>query len=316
MSVTVFAPATIANLGVGFDLLGAAIVPVDGSLLGDKVSVEPGDNGIEIVGTGDYRHCLPQNPHDNVVYHCALKFLQQFSLQQSGLRLTLDKGLPVGSGLGSSASSIVAAVCALNEYFGGGLTNEAMLRLMGEIEGQVSGSIHYDNVAPAFLGGLQLMVQANDRLCESLPHFEHWFWIIAYPGTSLSTAQMRALLPDRYDRGDVIKFGRYLSGFVHGLYRRDQKLALSMINDVVAEPYRRSHIPGYNQAKAAVKELEAVACNISGSGPTLFAIAEELRVARAVEEWLLGNYVTEPGGFVKVCRIDKSGARLINGASE
>lgn len=317
MSLTVFAPATVANLGVGFDLLGAAMSPVDGNPLGDKISIEKTDSGIiDVACTGAYMHCLPEDPGENIVWHCAQRFLELLpESQRCGLRLRLDKGLPVGSGLGSSASSVVAALFALNQLFDQPLDQLQLLTLMGELEGRVSGSIHYDNVAPSLLGGLQLLVQAAGRFCEPLPIFEHWFWIVAYPGTSLSTAKMRALLPAQYDRSDVIKFGRYLSGFVHALYRKDQALALSMINDVVAEPYRRSHIPGYNQAKTALAAIGALASGISGSGPTLFAIADDLKVARAAEELLRASYLTHEGSFVRVCRIDRRGARVL-GESE
>ncbi|MFZ5952356.1 MAG: homoserine kinase [Candidatus Rifleibacteriota bacterium] len=312
MSVTVFAPATIANLGVGFDLLGAAIVPADGSLLGDRVTVEPADQGIDLRCIGDWVKVLPGRPEENIVYQCAERFLELLpENRRCGLRLTLEKGLPVGSGLGSSASSVVAALSALNEFFDRPFGPEKMLPLMGELEGRVSGSVHYDNVAPAYLGGMQLLVQSGDHFCEPVPFFEHWFWVVAYPGTTLSTAKMRELLPAKYDRSDLIKYGRYLSGFIHALYKKDQNLALAMINDVVAEPYRSSHIPGYIQAKAALAKLGMIASGISGSGPTIFAIAETLHNARQAEEWLNASYLAQSGGFVKVCRIDRNGARRV-----
>ena len=314
MSLTVFAPATVANLGVGFDLLGAAINPVDGSLLGDKITIEPAEKGLELECCGTYAHCLPTESRDNIVFQCAERFFAALpDLEKSvGLRITLEKGLPVGSGLGSSASSIVAAFHALNQFFNQPLEQEQLLAMMGELEGRVSGSVHYDNVAPAFLGGLQLMVQSVGRVCEELPFFEHWFWILAYPGISLSTAEMRALLPARYDRSDVIKFGHYLSSFVHALYRRDQPLAVAMLNDVVAEPYRSSHIPGYLKAKAALREIGVLGSGISGSGPTLFAIADDLKTARQAEELLQATYLSHEGGFVRVCRIDRRGARVLS----
>ena len=314
MDRTVFAPATVANLGVGFDRLGAAVNPVDGSRLGDQITVETIEKGIELECRGAYAHCLPSENGDNIVFQCAERFfsaLPDFE-RRTGVRLILDKGLPVGSGLGSSASSVVAALYALNQFFEQPLNQQELLGLMGQMEGVVSGSVHYDNVAPSCLGGLQLMVQSVGRICEDLPFFEHWFWILAYPGISLSTAKMRALLPARYDRGDVIKFGHYLSSFVHALYRRDQPLAISMLNDVVAEPYRSSHIPGYLKAKAALSEIGVLGSGISGSGPTLFAIADDLKTAREAEELLRATYLSHDGGFVRVCRIDRRGARVLS----
>lgn len=312
MSVTVYAPATIANLGVGFDLLGAALAPIDGSLLGDLIRVEKIASGVELTCDGPWHSKLPAALADNIVYQCATYFLQQGSLTEKvGVRLHLQKNLPVGSGLGSSASSVVAAFVALNKLFAEPFQADQLLQMMAEFEGKVSGSIHYDNVAPSFMGGMQLLLQSSERVCDGIPVFPNWYWVVAYPGTSLSTEKMRALLPAQYDRSDLIKYGRFLSGFVHAAYIKDQKLAVAMLHDVVAEPYRSLHIPGYNEARQAMIAHGMLACGISGSGPTIFAIADNLAVAQAAAQWLQDNYVVEVGGFVHICKIDNAGARRI-----
>lgn len=312
MSITIYAPATIANLGVGFDLLGAALAPVDGSLLGDVITVEKAGTGVELVCEGPWQHKLPPAGRDNIVYQCAEHFLQQFSATAgAGVKMRLQKNLPVGSGLGSSASSVVAALLAMNKLFAEPCEANRLLQMMAEFEGRVSGSIHYDNVAPCFMGGMQLLLQAPDRVCDSVPVFANWYWVVAYPGTSLSTAKMRALLPAQYDRAETIKYGRYLSGFIHAAYIRDQKLAIAMLHDVIAEPFRSPHIPGYEQARKAMAEQGMLACGISGSGPTIFAIADNQGVAQKAAQWLQEHYLSEPGGFVRVCKIDNSGARRV-----
>ena len=195
MSILVYAPATVANVGVGFDLLGVAVAPVDGSILGDLVEVERAAEGIELICEGPWKSKLPDDVHDNIVYKCAEGFLAKLpAAARTGLRIRLKKNLPVGSGLGSSASSVVAVTHALNKLFDLLFNDREMLEMMGEFEGLVSGSVHYDNVAPCYLGGMQLMLQTPDRFCDAVPAFAGWFWVIAYSGLSLPTAKMRQLL--------------------------------------------------------------------------------------------------------------------------
>lgn len=103
--------------------------------------------------------------------------------------MTLEKNMPIGSGLGSSACSVVAALMAMNEHCGKPLNDTRLLALMGELEGRISGSIHYDNVAPCFLGGMQLMIEENDIISQQVPWFDEWLWVLAYPGIKVSTAE-------------------------------------------------------------------------------------------------------------------------------
>lgn len=311
MSLTVYAPASMGNVGVGFDLLGAALAPIDGSLLGDRVTIAAADLAVSLTQTGAWAYKLPNNPQDNIVYQCAEFFLKALG-KVEGVALTLEKNLPVGSGLGSSASSVVAALYALNEHFGRPYDQQALLELMGEFEGKISGSVHYDNVAPCYLGGMQLMLNVPGTVCEAIPSFKEWYWVVAYPGISLSTAMMRKLMPDQYDKSVTIDFGRYLSAFVHASYQQNAKLAISVLKDVLAEPYRAAAIPGYDKARAALADLGMLTTGISGSGPTLFSITDDLATANTAKAWLELHYVTEEGGFAHVCRLDEQGTRRVD----
>lgn len=317
MSVTVYAPASIGNVGVGFDLLGAALAPLDNSFLGDRVTVSVAPEGIQLRCSGRWQHKLPGKAADNIVMQCAEYFLAQLPVdQRTGLSLELEKNLPVGSGLGSSASSVVAAFVALNEFFVRPFDQNRLLLMMGEFEGKVSGSVHFDNVAPGFLGGIQLMLQAAGRVCEPVPVFDNWYWVIAYPGISLSTAHMRSLLPAKYDRATAIDYGRYLSAFIHASYRQDQTLAVAVLKDVMAEPYRSSSISGYVEARAKLAEMGMLASGISGSGPTMFSITDDLQLANQSLQWLTDNFLLNSDGFAHICRIDKAGARLVSHEKE
>ncbi|WP_445775821.1 homoserine kinase [Shewanella sp.] len=308
--LTVYAPASMGNVGVGFDLLGAALAPIDGSLLGDRVMISKAKSGIDFSQIGQWAHKLPSQGKDNIVYQCAEFFLQKLQ-REDGVTICLEKNLPVGSGLGSSASSVVAALYALNEHFDQPFDEQALLGLMGEFEGKISGSVHYDNVAPCYLGGMQLMLNARDKACAAIPSFDNWYWVVAYPGISLSTAKMRELLPAQYDKSVAIDFGRYLSAFVHASYQQDASLAIEMLKDVLAEPYRAAAIPGYTEARDALAELGMLTTGISGSGPTLFSVTDDLALAEQAKDWLMKHYISQPGGFAHVCKLDQLGTRCV-----
>ncbi len=313
MNQTFYAPASIANVGAGFDLLGLALAPVDGSLLGDTVRIDEGDDGIDFSITGPWKHKLPEDHQQNISMQCLQFFISRLPLNQrpAGIKLELSKNLPVGSGLGSSASSIVATFFALNQFFGLPFSSDQLLLMMGEFEGRVSGSVHYDNVAPSFHGGMQLLINCGNRICEPVPWFKDWFWIVAYPGLCLSTAEMRSILPKQYDREVTIEYGRNLAAFVHASYRNDPELAAAAMRDQLAEPYRSFFIPGYQDACMAMWEIGMLSTGISGSGPTLFAVTNDPQLAEKAETWLKENFLKNDEGFACVCRIDPRGARII-----
>ena len=306
MKVTAFAPASIGNLSVGFDVLGAAIMPIDGTKLGDKVTVSDSEVfSFEMSGKWSNKLAeLEANGKKNLVQSCAEYFIEQLPIdKRKNFKIQLDKNMPVGSGLGSSASSIVAAFVALNQFFAKPFDDKTLLMMMGKLEGSVSGSIHYDNVAPAFLGGIQLMTLTSNSICVTIPHFNNWYWVLAYPGISLATSEMRAILPSKYERSTTIEFGRNLATFIHASYIKDEKLAIEALKDVLAEPYRKSKIPNFEQAAQKLKELGMLASGISGSGPTLFTITNDLEKAKEAKKLLNKSYVQNEEGFVHICKI-------------
>ncbi|MBF9001564.1 MULTISPECIES: homoserine kinase [Vibrio] len=313
MGVVVYAPASIGNVSVGFDVLGAAVSPIDGTLLGDRVEVKLGDQPFSLATAGHFVSKLPSEPKENIVYDCWQVFGRELAKKQLPLKnvaMTLEKNMPIGSGLGSSACSIVAALDALNRFHGQPLNETELLALMGEMEGKISGGVHYDNVAPCYLGGVQLMVEELDIISQEIPCFDDWFWVMAYPGIKVSTAEARAILPAQYRRQDIIAHGRYLAGFVHACHSGQGDLAAKMIKDVVAEPYREKLLPGFAQARKYALSAGALATGISGSGPTLFSVCKEKEVAERVARWLEQNYVQNEEGFVHICRLDKQGSKV------
>ncbi len=311
MDVVVYAPASIGNVSVGFDVLGAAVSPTDGTLLGDRVQVKASSEPFSLKTAGNFVSKLPTKPEENIVYDCWVVFARELDkkgVELKSLEMTLEKNMPIGSGLGSSACSIVAALDALNRFHGQPLNETELLALMGEMEGKISGGIHYDNVAPCYLGGLQLMLEELGIISQEVPCFDDWHWVMAYPGIKVSTAEAREILPSQYRRQDIIAHGRHLAGFIHACHSGQPELAAKMIKDVIAEPYREKLLPGFADARQYAASAGALATGISGSGPTLFSICKEKDVAERVARWLEQNYVQNEEGFVHVCRLDKQGS--------
>lgn len=313
-----FAPASIGNVSLGFDVLGAALSPIDGTLLGDWVEVTSAD-AFSLSQDGRFVHKLPAKAEENIVTLCYEHF--QKALQNKGLpalnvRMHLHKNLPIGSGLGSSASSIVAAFYALNAYFESTkqqvvFKQNDLLHMMGELEGQISGSVHYDNVAPSLLGGMTLMTGEDSPIAIQLPVFDNWYWVSSYSGLSVSTAKARALLPKQYALADALTFGRQLAVFVDSLHTNNQALAGKMMKDVIAEQHRKVLLPEFDNARKFSEQNNALSFGISGSGPTVFALTQSLEDAQAIEQWLNEHYIQNEDGFSHICKIDTAGTRVI-----
>ncbi|PCH95523.1 MAG: homoserine kinase [Gammaproteobacteria bacterium] len=320
--VSVFAPASIGNVSVGFDVLGLAVKPIDGTLLGDVVTVQRAVQRADkdaqqdsLVVIGAFANKLPKAKEDNIVWSCLQLFNRALLAQGQNpikVQMTLDKKMPVGSGLGSSACSVVAALAGLNAFYAKvtkfSFDEKTLLKMSGQMEAQISGSLHYDNVAPCYLGGLQLMVPDENVISRALPGFNDCYYVMAYPGIEVSTKAAREVLPINYSRADVISYGQNLATFVDACHRQDQTQAFSVLTDVVAEPYRTNLLPKYQQSHDYLMAQGAHAVGISGSGPTLFCICASEQQAQDYALWLKENYLQTALGFVHVCQVDEAGA--------
>ena len=305
-----YAPASIGNVSLGFDILGAALEPIDGSLLGDEVVVTDAD-AFSLTVSGRFAHKLPADPDTNIVTQCYHFFAECLAKQGktlAPLAMHLSKNLPIGSGLGSSASSIVAALYGLNEHTDKPFDENELLLMMGELEGRISGSIHYDNVAPCYLGGMTLMTGQAAPVTVALPVIEQWYWVTCYSGISVSTSAAREILPKQIALSDTLTFGRQLGIFVHALHSNDAEMAAGVMHDVIAEPHRKALLPKFDEARAHCMNNGAFAFGISGSGPTVFAVCKDESQAQQLATWLQQNYVQNEDGFSHVCRIPSVGA--------
>ena len=308
----VFAPVSIGNFSVGFDLLGLAISPINGEMLGDIVSVSTADT-YDLTVSGPYADILPKDKSTNLVTLAYKLYMQKMALRglpTTALKLHLEKRLPVGSGLGSSSSSSVATLYALNKFFGDALSIDDLLELGGQLEGEVSGSIHYDNVAPCLLGGLQLMTSNEIQPCVSVPFPESWQLVVSYPGIEVSTKKARELLPKKIDLATSIKFAQNLSVFVHALHSDDTELAASVLFDVIAEPKRKDLIDGFDAYRDYAKSMGAIAFGISGSGSTVFAVTNNHEISNKIQKYAINNFCQQ-GGFSHICKVDNFGVREV-----
>ena len=322
MQKTYYAPASIGNFSVGFDTLGLALQPCDGSLLGDRLSIEPATKATKTVAvtelqiTGRYAHQLPADPQQNLVNKCWQQFRATVAEPKNQeplpeLKLTLHKELPVGSGLGSSACSIVTALYALNDYFDQPLSQQQLLQLMATLEGQTSNAMHLDNIAPAYFGGLQLMATDAQHPCRQLPWFAHWSVVVSYPGTVLNTATARQVIPAQLPLTTAIQAAQNLASFVHGLHSQDETLALSALEDCLAEPYRLQLMPQLTTLRQQAQQLGIAHLGISGAGPTLFALCRNDAQAAQVKQLLETQYQQNADAMTVHCRPDPNGARQL-----
>ncbi|MFC0180547.1 homoserine kinase [Thorsellia kenyensis] len=308
--IKVYAPASIGNVGVGFDVLGAAVSPIDGTRLGDVVSIEAAESfQLECLGT--FVSKLPSKTEDNIVYQCYQRFCEALG-KPLAVKMILEKNMPIGSGLGSSACSVVASFVALNEFAGKPFDEQKLLVLMGELEGRISGAVHYDNVAPCYLGGLQIILDMPSVISQTVPAFDKWYWIMAYPGIKVSTAEARKILPSHYAKKEIIDHGRLFAGFIHACHTQQENLAASLIHDVIAEPYRKQLLPNFDKIREQAMILNAKAMGISGSGPTVFTLCDSLHDAEQIAKMMKTDYVQNEEGFVHICQLNTKGASLID----
>ena len=309
--VLAFAPAGIGNFAAGFDVLGAAIAPLDGPPLGDRVEVALARKAA-FVAEGPFAHRLPPRPGDNLCLKACAAFQRAWG-PLPPLAIRLHKELPVGSGLGSSSASVVATLAALDALLGAGLSEAALLRAGGEAEAQGCGDYHLDNVAPALLGGLRLIDPRGRAL--ALPFPDDLLLALASPELELNTRDARRALPDQVPRALAVAHAQNLAALVLALCTFDAGLLGASLRDLLAEPHRAPLVPGFREVQAAAMGQGALGCTLSGAGPAVFAVAGRDRVAQVAAA--MGAAWEEAGVRcqVRMCRVEGQGARILESDS-
>lgn len=276
-SVRAFAPATVANVSCGFDILGFAI-----DAMGDVVEVrekkEPGLQVVSITGDGGR---LPFEAEKNTCAVAIQAMLDELG-HQVGMEIYLEKGLPLGSGMGSSAASAVAALVAANRLLGEPFEKKQLLPFAMVAEKVACGAGHADNVAPSLLGGFVLIRDYHplDVIKLHVPDGLHC--TLLHPHFELKTSDSRSVLRDSVSlKHSTIQSGN-VAGLIAGLFQEDFELIGRSLRDVIAEPYRATLIPGFYEVKEAVKAAGALGMGISGSGPTLFALSKGEKTVQSI----------------------------------
>lgn len=287
-SVTVFAPATVANVACGFDIFGFAV-----NEPGDVAKVTLRENpGVEITRiTGDNGK-LPRTAEKNTAGFAALRYLETIKSQQ-GVSIELHKKMPLSSGLGSSAASAVAVLFAINTLFDNRLTKSELLSIALQSEKLACGAAHADNAAPALFGGFLLIRENNPPDIVELPVPENLYCTIIHPEIEINTADARNILAPNVPLKDAVKQWANTAGLVAGLYRKDLTLISRSMNDYIIEPQRARLIPHFYELKKAALDRGALGCSISGSGPSLFALSNSQEIAQKIAgsmSAVLANY--------------------------
>ncbi|HEY4611778.1 MAG TPA: homoserine kinase [Bacteroidota bacterium] len=305
--VKVYAPATVANLGSGFDVLGLAI-----DKPGDIVIAERTEKPGLAFSVRSANRDVPGDAKNNVAAHVALLLLQEFK-PPFGIKMTLHKKMPIGSGLGSSAASSVASVVAVNALLDKPLKKIDLLRFAVEGERKASGAPHADNAAPSLLGGACLIRSYEPLDVVSIPIVNSIFWVVVHPHVIVRTEDARSILPKAVTLQTATRQWGNISGLTIGLATGNVALVGKCVEDQIAEPVRANLIPGFNDVKQAAIAAGAYGCSISGSGPSMFAVADSERSARAIGSAMKKTFATAAGVAceVYVSRINKTGAKIL-----
>jgi homoserine kinase len=286
----------VGNVAIGFDIMGFSV-----DALGDRVTVSVRDTpGVEILATRGVAGELPREPRNNTAGRAVLALLEALR-PGFGFSIEIDKGIPLGSGLGGSAASAVGAVVAANALLPQPAGPLELLKFALAGEAVASGGRHADNIAASLFGGLVLTVGIDHPRVKQIPVPAGVRAVIVHPHMFLATARARAILKGSVELSDFVWQTANLAGFISGCYTSDLDMIRASLEDVVIEPQRAALIPGFHDVRRGAMEAGALGCSISGAGPTMFALStdatapavlaamrrEFARQSLATDEWVV-----------------------------
>lgn len=277
-SIKVFAPASVANVAVGFDILGFALEKP-----GDEIIVRPGkEKGLRITTITGAQNKLPLEVAKNTAGYAALRLLRHLGEEDCPIEMEIHKKMPFGSGLGSSAASAAGGVFAVNSYLKTGLSKADILRFAVEGEQIADGAFHADNVAPSLLGGL-IMIRDNETLDFKKIHVPPGLFVaVIYPHITVLTRDSRAILAPDVSLKTVIRQSGNLAGFISSMYTADFDMMRRSLEDLIIEPQRAALIPGFYELKEMALKTGCLGFSISGAGPSMFALCDNSHLAEEI----------------------------------
>lgn len=303
--IKIFAPATVANVSCGFDVLGFCL-----DTIGDDMIVRrTEEKGIRITKIQGYD--LPVSITENVAGISALAMYESLK-PNCGFEIEIHKKIKPGSGIGSSSASSAGSVFGINALLGYPLDKKQLTEFAMKGEAFASKAEHADNLAPALFGGFTLVKSTNPLCILELPSPIELFATIIHPQIEIKTSEARALLPQKIELNQAIQQWANMGSLVHALHSSDYDLIASSLKDVIIEPHRKTLIPHFDELKEVSIKAGALGCGISGSGPSIFALSKGLGNAHKVEKAMKALYGTTEIPFeTYVSKINTQGIKII-----
>ncbi|WP_299221981.1 homoserine kinase [uncultured Aquimarina sp.] len=305
-SIKIFAPATVANLSCGFDVLGCCLDTVGDEMIISLTS-ESGVRITKIEGAD-----LPLDTKKNVAGVAVEALLENYD-KEVGVDIEIYKKIKAGSGIGSSAASSAGAVWALNYLLDHPFTPHQLIAFAMEGEKLASGNAHADNVAPALLGGFTL-VRSYDPLDVIKLHTpQNLVMTVIHPQIEVKTSDARSVIKQNVTLKQAIQQWGNVGGLVSGLFTEDYGLIGRSLEDVIVEPMRSILIPEFKNVKKAAIAKGALGCGISGSGPSIFALSKGMDTAKNVAEAIREVYIKTGLDFdIHISKINSQGIKIID----
>jgi homoserine kinase len=304
--IKVFAPATVANVACGFDILGFAV-----DSPGDEIVAKrnPNSKELRITDITGSKLKLPYETDKNTATIGILNLLKDLKINNIGIDLEIHKKMPFGSGMGSSAASACGGVFVVNELLKLGLEKKELIKYALDGEFIASGGYHADNIAPCMLGGIQL-TKGTDYYRLPLPRGLHVLMI--YQRVEILTKEARKILSDTVTLKQHIGQNANLAGLIIGLYNADYSLIKNSLEDVIIEEQRKHLIPNFDFIKNTALTNSALGCSISGSGPTVFAIFDNTINMDKAKEIIEKELLSQKSSFkIYASQINQEGTILL-----